>query len=209
MLGKYNFKISVSLRINWWKSIFDFYQFFILEGAIINKPETQINDEITDKEVRVLGPDGEQLGLMSAYEANKKAEDMGYDLVKISPNAVPPVCRIMDYSKYKFDQAKRLKELKKNQKVIEVKEIQLSMTIELHDMQVKAKHANRFLTSGDKVKVVLRMRGRQQAYANKGIEIVNSFVDMVAEVGEKEKEPKVEGRNIIVIVQPKKKQCKK
>ena len=176
-----------------------------MEEIIINKPETQINDEITDKEVRVLGPDGEQLGIMSSQEANHKAEEMGYDLVKISPNAVPPVCRIMDYSKYKFDQAKRLKELKKNQKVIDVKEIQLSMTIELHDMQVKAKHAVRFLTAGDKVKVVLRMRGRQQAYANKGIEIVNSFVEMITEVGEKEREPKVEGRNIIVIVQPKKK----
>lgn len=176
-----------------------------MEEIIINKPETQINDEITDKEVRVLGPDGEQLGIMSSQEANQKAEEMGYDLVKISPNAVPPVCRIMDYSKYKFDQAKRLKELKKNQKVIDVKEIQLSMTIELHDMQVKAKHAVRFLTAGDKVKVVLRMRGRQQAYANKGIEIVNSFVEMITEVGEKEREPKVEGRNIIVIVQPKKK----
>ena len=179
--------------------------FLFLEETIINKPETQINDEITDKEVRVLGPDGEQIGIMSALEANQKAEEMGYDLVKISPNAVPPVCRIMDYSKYKFDQAKRLKELKKNQKTIEVKEIQLSMTIELHDMQVKAKHALRFLTSGDKVKVVLRMRGRQQAYASKGVEIVNSFVEMIAEAGEKEKEPKVEGRNIIVIVQPKRK----
>ena len=167
--------------------------------------ETQINEEITDKEVRVLGPDGEQLGIMSAQEANQKAEEMGYDLVKISPNAQPPVCRIMDYSKYKFDQAKKLKELKKNQKVIDVKEIQLSMTIELHDMQVKAKHAVRFLTAGDKVKVVLRMRGRQQAYANKGIEIVNSFFEMLTEVGEKEREPKVEGRNVIVIVQPKKK----
>lgn len=176
-----------------------------MEEIIINKPETQINEEITDKEVRVLGPEGEQLGIMSAHEANQKAEEMGYDLVKISPNAQPPVCRIMDYSKYKFDQAKKLKELKKNQKVIDVKEIQLSMTIELHDMQVKAKHAVRFLTAGDKVKVVLRMRGRQQAYANKGIEIVNSFVEMLTEVGEKEREPKVEGRNVIVIVQPKKK----
>ena len=176
-----------------------------MEEIIINKPETQINEEITDKEVRVLGPEGEQLGIMSAQEANQKAEEMGYDLVKISPNAQPPVCRIMDYSKYKFDQAKKLKELKKNQKVIDVKEIQLSMTIELHDMQVKAKHAVRFLTAGDKVKVVLRMRGRQQAYANKGIEIVNSFVEMLTEVGEKEREPKVEGRNVIVIVQPKKK----
>ena len=178
---------------------------FFLEGKIINKPEAQINEEITDKELRVLGPDGEQLGIMSSTEANKKAEEMGYDLVKISPNAKPPVCRIMDYSKFKFDQAKRLKELKKNQKVMEVKEIQLSMTIELHDMQVKAKHAIRFLSDGNKVKVVLRMRGRQQAYATKGIEIVNSFVELLTEVGEKEKEPKVEGRNIIVIVQPKKK----
>lgn len=176
-----------------------------MEETIIKNPETQINEEITDREVRVLGPDGAQLGIMSAEEANRKAEDMGYDLVKISPNAVPPVCRIMDYSKYKFDQAKRLKELKKNQKVIDVKEIQLSMTIELHDMETKAKHAVRFLSGGDKVKVVLRMRGRQQAYSAKGIEIVNSFVDMLSEVGEKEKEPKVEGRNILVIVQPKKK----
>ena len=176
-----------------------------MEGTIIKNPETQINEEITDKEVRVLGPEGEQLGIMSAFEANKKAEDMGYDLVKISPNAVPPVCKIMDYSKFKFDQAKRLKELKKNQKVIEVKEIQLSMTIELHDMETKAKHAVKFLTAGNKVKVVLRMRGRQQAYASKGIEIVNNFALMLDEVGEKEKEPKVEGRNIVVIVQPKKK----
>lgn len=176
-----------------------------MEGKVINKPETQINYEITDKEVRLLGPDGEQLGIVSSEEANRRADEMGYDLVKISPNAVPPVCRIMDYSKYKFDQAKKLKELKKNQKVIEVKEIQLSMTIELHDMEIKAKHANKFLTSGNKVKVVLRMRGRQQAYATKGIEIVNNFLEMLAENGEKEREPKVEGRNIIVIVQPKKK----
>ena len=176
-----------------------------MEETIIKNPETQINDEITDKELRVLGPDGAQLGIMSAVEANRMADEMGYDLVKISPNATPPVCRIMDYSKYKFDQAKRLKELKKNQKVIDVKEIQLSMTIELHDMQVKAKHAVKFLTAGNKVKVVLRMRGRQQAYSQKGIEIVNNFTEMLAEVGEKEREPKVEGRNIIVIVQPKKK----
>lgn len=177
-----------------------------MEVTTIKNPETQINEDITDPELRVLGPDGAQLGIMSAAEANRIADEMGYDLVKISPNAKPPVCRIMDYSKFKFDQAKRLKELKKNQKVIEVKEIQLSMTIELHDMETKAKHANRFLTAGNKVKVVLRMRGRQQAYAAKGIEIVNSFAEMLSEVGEKEKEPKVEGRNIVVIVQPKKKQ---
>jgi len=182
-----------------------FTKFLFLEEIVINKPETQINNEITDKEVRLLGPDGEQLGIVSAEEANRKAEEMGYDLVKISPNAKPPVCRIMDYSKYRFDQAKKLKELKKNQKVISVKEIQLSMTIELHDMEVKAKHANKFLASGDKVKVVLRMRGRQQAYSAKGIEIVNNFISFLSENGEKERDPKIEGRNIIVIVQPKKK----
>ncbi len=142
---------------------------------------------------------------MSSDEANRKAEQFELDLVKISPNAKPPVCRIMDYGKYKFDQAKKLKELKKNQKVIEVKEVQLSMTIELHDMQVKAKHATRFLTDENKVKVVLRMRGRQQAYSSKGIEIVNQFCNMVSELGDKEKEPKVEGRNVVVTLVPKKK----
>ena len=178
---------------------------FFWRITTIAKLETQINQDITDKEIRVIGPEGEQLGIMSAAEANKKADEMGYDLVKISPNAVPPVCRIMDYGKFKFDQMKKLKELKKNQKITEVKEIQLSMTIEKHDMEVKAKHGNKFLQNGDKVKVVLRMRGRQQAYAQHGIEIVNDFYSMLAENGEKEKEPKIEGRNIIVIVAPKKK----
>lgn len=111
----------------------------------------------------------------------------------------------MDYGKYKFDQAKKLRELKKNQKVIEVKEIQLSMTIELHDMEIKAKHAIRFLTDENKVRVVLRMRGRQQAYSAKGIEIVNQFCMLCNEVGDKDKEPKVEGRNVVVTLLPKKK----
>lgn len=142
---------------------------------------------------------------MSSAEANKLAEQHELDLVKISPNAVPPVCRIMDYGKYRFDQAKKLKEIRKSQKVIEVKEIQLSMTIEMHDMEVKAKHATRFLQSDNKVRVVLRMRGRQQAYASKGIEIVNQFCDLVGEFGDKEKEPKVEGRNVVTTLVPKKK----
>ena len=142
---------------------------------------------------------------MTSAEANKKAEEAGLDLVKISPNAVPPVCRIMDYGKYRFDQAKKLKELKKNQKTIEIKEIQLSMTIELHDMEVKAKNALKFLNNGDKVKVVLRMRGRQQAYFAKGIEIVNQFCSMLSEAGDKETEPKVEGRNVVAMLVPAKK----
>ena len=178
---------------------------YFWRNVIIAKVETEVNHDITDKEVRVIGPNGEQFGVMSAYEANRKADEFELDLVKISPNAVPPVCRIMDYGKYKFDQAKKLRELKKNQKVIEVKEIQLSMTIELHDMEIKAKHAIRFLTDENKVRVVLRMRGRQQAYFQKGIEIVNQFCDLVSEVGDKDKEPKVEGRNVIVTLLPKKK----
>ena len=145
------------------------------------------------------------MGIVSRAEALAMAENEGLDLVMMSAGNGVAVCKILDYGKYKFDAIKREKELKKNQKVIEVKEIQLSMTIELHDMQVKAKHAVKFLSSGDKVKIVLRMRGRQQAYSQKGIEIVNNFAEMLAEVGEKEKDPKVEGRNIVVIVQPKKK----
>ena len=166
------------------------------------KQEHQINNEITDAQVRLLGANGEQLGIVSSAEANKMADEQGLDLVKISPNAVPPVCKIMDYGKFLFDKQKREKEQRKNQKVVELKEIQLSMTIELHDMQVKAKHATRFLAEGNKVKVELRMRGRQQAYWAKGVEICNNFYQMLTEVGTVEKEPKVEGRNVIMIVAP-------
>lgn len=142
---------------------------------------------------------------MTAAAANKLADEQGLDLVKISPNAVPPVCRIMDYGKFKFDQMKKEKELRKNQKIVEIKEIQLSMTIELHDMEIKAKHAIKFLQEENKVKIALRMKGRQQAYAAKGIEIVNNFCNMLNSVGIKEKEPKVEGRNIVVMFIPNKK----
>lgn len=140
---------------------------------------------------------------MSAAEANRLADEANLDLVKISPNAVPPVCRIMDYGKFKFDQMKREKEQRKNQKVVELKEVQLSMTIEFHDMQVKAKNATKFLQAGNKVKVALRMRGRQQAYFAKGIEICNQFYGLLEEFAIKDKEPKVEGRNILMILSPK------
>lgn len=169
------------------------------------KQEHQINANITDPQVRLVGANGEQLGIVSSAEANRIADEQNLDLVKISPNAVPPVCKIMDYGKFIFDKAKREKEQRKNQKVTELKEVQLSMTIELHDMQVKAKNAIKFLQAGNKVKVALWMRGRQQAYWAKGIEIANSFFDMIAEYGAKEKEAKVEGRNIIMIVAPLKK----
>ena len=167
------------------------------------KQEHQLNGEITDKEVRVIGENGEQLGVMSAVEANKIADDAGLDLVKISPNAVPPVCKIMNYGKFIFDKNKREKEARKNQKVIELKEVQLSMTIEQHDIDIKAKNTIKFLQAGNKVKVVLRMRGRQQAYSQKGIEIVNGFCSQVEEFSTKEKDPKVEGRNVVVVLSPK------
>jgi len=152
--------------------------------------------------VRLIGVHGEQVGIVSAAEANRLAEEAELDLVKISPNANPPVCRIMDYGKFKFDQAKREKEQRKKQKVIELKEIQLSMTIDQRDLEIKAKSADKFLTQGNKVKVVLKMRGRQQAYSARGIEIVKSFYEIVKNLGTCEKEPKVEGRNVVVIIAP-------
>lgn len=142
---------------------------------------------------------------MTSAEAQQKANEYELDLIKISPNAKPPVCRIIDYGKYRFDQMKKLKELKKNQKTIEIKEIQLSMTIEQHDIDIKAKHATKFLNDENKVKVVLRMRGRQQAYSQRAVEIVNAFCAQISEFGDKEKEPRIEGRNVVVMVAPKKK----
>ncbi|MBQ8451473.1 MAG: translation initiation factor IF-3 [Clostridia bacterium] len=165
--------------------------------------ETQINSSIRDPEVRVIGADGAQLGIMSSREANELAEKEGLDLVKISPNAVPPVCRIMDYGKYLFDKTKREKEQRKNQKVVALKEVQLSMTIEQHDIDIKAKNAIKFLQNGDKVKVSIRMSGRQQAYSDRGIETENKFAESLEELAVIEKPAKVEGRNIIMILAPK------
>ncbi len=140
---------------------------------------------------------------MSAVQANDLADKAGLDLVKISPSAVPPVCKIMNYGKYMFDRAKKEKEARKNQKIVELKEVQLSMTIEQHDIDIKARNAIKFLEAGNKVKVVLRMRGRQQAYSAKGIEIVNNFCNQIEAVSVKDKEPKVEGRNVVVVLSPK------
>lgn len=133
------------------------------------------------------------------------AESKGLDLAMIVSNSNPPVCKIMDYGKYKFEAIKKEKEIKKNQNVVELKEIQLSMTIDTHDILTKAKHANRFLQNGDKVKVVLRMKGRQQAYASNGVELVKSFFEHLEENGTIDKNPEIVGRNIIMIVSPKNK----
>ena len=139
---------------------------------------------------------------MTSKEAYQIALDNDLDLVLISPNAEPPVCKIIDYGKFKFDQAKRLKEQRKAQKTVDIKEVQLSMTIDKHDVEIKAKHAIRFLADGDKVKVSIRMRGRQQARPEIGVEIMNSFSELVKDVGTVEKVPEIMGRNIFMILAP-------
>lgn len=152
--------------------------------------------------MRVISATGEQLGIMSASAALQIAEEEELDLVKISPNAVPPVCKIMNYGKFKFEQAKKEKENRKNQKVVEVKEIYLSMTIDIGDLNVKAKKTMEILGDGNKVKVSIRMRGRQQAHAAMGIDVMRRFFDMLEGKAVMDKEPKTEGRNINMVLSP-------
>ena len=163
-----------------------------------------INDQITAKEVRLIGAEGEQLGVLPIAQAQDIADREGLDLVLMSPNANPAVCKLMDYGKYKFDTIKKEKELRKNQKVSEVKEIQLSMRIDDYHISFKLKNAQKILLEGDKVKVSLRMRGREQAYSQNAIEIVKKFVADLDEYGFIEKEPVIMGRNVSVVINPKK-----
>ena len=162
-----------------------------------------INEEIRDKEIRLIGQNGEQLGIMSARQALEMAEELELDLVKIAPQATPPVCKIMDYGKYKFEQGKREKEAKKNQKVIEVKEIRLSATIDTHDMEVKAKATEKFLKNGDKVKVTIRFRGRQIKHGDLGLDVMDAFYEMVKDSAAIDRPAKQEGRNMFMILTPK------
>ena len=166
------------------------------------KEQHQLNNEIRDKEVRVISSTGEQLGIMSALQALRLAEEEDLDLVKISPNAVPPVCKIMNYGKFKFEQAKREKENRKNQKTIELKEIYLSMTIDVGDLNVKAKKTIELLEDGNKVKVSIRMRGRQMAHASMGVDVMKRFFDMLGGKAVMDKAPLTEGRNIFMILSP-------
>lgn len=175
-----------------------------MEVAIIKPQELEINQQIRDREVRVIDPLGKQLGVMSSRQAYFMARDVDLDLVKISPNANPPVCKIMDYGKYRFEQSKKLREAKKNQRVIEVKEIQLSTTIDTGDLNTKAKKAAEILTDGNKVRVTIRMRGRQQLHPEFGQEVMSTFAEMLAAESVVEKPPKIEGRNIWMVLAPKK-----
>lgn len=162
----------------------------------------QVNQAIRDKEVRLIGADGEMVGIMSAYQALRLAEEADLDLVKISPNAVPPVCKIMDYSKFKYEQAKRDKESRRNQTVIEIKEIRLSMTIDVGDIAVKTKQCLKFLEQGNKVKVSIRMKGRENARAYQGVKVMQDFFDGLDGKAIQDKKPMTEGRMITMMLSP-------
>ncbi|MBQ6426632.1 MAG: translation initiation factor IF-3 [Clostridia bacterium] len=162
-----------------------------------------INEEIRDPQVRVIDENGTQLGIMAIADAQKLAYQKDLDLVKISPNSNPPVCKLMNYGKYRFEMIKREKEQKKNQKVIEVKETRLSATIDTHDMEVKAKATRKFLQDGNKVKVSIRFRGRQITHGDIGEEVMDKFYEMLSDCAVKEKAPKQEGRNMLMVLAPK------
>lgn len=166
--------------------------------------EFLINDEITDKEIRLIDADGSMLGIMPASEALELAFKKDLDLVKISPNAEPPVCKIADYNKTMYEKAKKEKEARKSQKVVELKEIRLSVKIEEHDFDVKIKNAHKFLKEGNKVKASIRFKGRQQKYAQDGKDVLTRFSEAIKEVGIIEKTPALEGRTMAMILSPKK-----
>ncbi len=162
-----------------------------------------INEEIRDPQVRLIDENGGQLGIVDIRTAQKMADERELDLVKIAPNSDPPVCKFMDYGKYRFEMSKREKEQRKNQKIIELKEIRLSSTIDLRDMEIKAKQCVKFLGEGDKVKVSIRFRGRQITHNEIGAEVMSRFFEMVTDSAVKEKMPKMEGRSMFMILAPK------
>ncbi|MBQ6465493.1 MAG: translation initiation factor IF-3 [Oscillospiraceae bacterium] len=163
----------------------------------------QINEEITDKEVRLIGADGEQLGIMSGEAALQVAIEHDMDLVKIAPGSNPPVCRIMDYGKYRFEQTKKEKEAKKNQRIIEIKEIRMSPGIDTNDFNTKLKNGQKFLADGDRVKVSVRFRGREMAHTEIGEQLLREFAAQCAEIANLDKAPKLEGRNMSIFLSPK------
>ena len=176
---------------------------FIIATAGKSK-ELEINGQIRDREVRLIGADGEQKGVVSIQVAMRAAEDAGLDLVKIAPQAVPPVCKVLDYGKYRFEQQKKEKEAKKNQKVVELKEIRLSLNIDTNDFNTKANQAIKFLKNGDKVRIKVRYRrARELSHANLGEELMQRVLEAVSEYGACEKPAKLEGKNYMAVVAPK------
>jgi translation initiation factor IF-3 len=165
--------------------------------------KTAVNEQIRDREVRLIGEDGEQLGVMSAREAMKLAREADLDLVKIAPNAKPPVCKIVDYGKYRYEQARKEKEAKKKQRTMEVKEIRLSPNIDMNDLNTKANQARKFLSKGDRVKVSLRFRGRELAHINYSKQILDSFYEKLEDISVVEKPAKMEGRTMVMFLSEK------
>ena len=163
----------------------------------------QLNEDINDREVRLIGENGEQMGIVSSDEALRIAEERGLDLVKIPPQAVPPVCKLMNYGKYRFEQSKREKEARKNQHVVEIKEIRMSPGIDVGDFNTKLKNAQKFLADGNRVKVSVRFRGREMAHTNIGEQLLTSFAAQCSEIATMDKNPKMEGRNMFMFLSPK------
>lgn len=174
-----------------------------MEVFFIRKNELAMNEEIRDREVRLIDTDGGALGIMSSMEAQKLALAKDLDLVKIVPNAKPPVCKIMDYGKAMFEKEKKEKEARKKQKIISVKEVRVSAKIEEHDFDFKVKNANKFLSDGDKVKVSIRFRGREMQYTALGKEVLLKFAEAVKDVGVVDKEPRLEGKSMMMFLNPK------
>ncbi len=168
---------------------------------IIN--EAMINEQIRDKEVRLIGLDGEQIGIVSIKVAQQRANEANLDLVKIAPQAKPPVCKIMDYGKYKFDATKKEKEARKKQKTISIKEVRLSASIQANDLNTKLRHAQKFLVAGDKVKISVIFRGREMMHKERGQELLDQAIDQLKEFGEADAKPKLEGRSMGVLLSPK------
>lgn len=176
----------------------------LIIGGVFTISDLMINEQIRDKEVRLIGENGEQLGIVSSKEALKMAEEAGLDLVKIAPKAEPPVCKIIDYGKYKYEMVRKEKEAKKKQKTVELKEIRLSPNIESNDLNTKINSARKFISKGDKVKVTLRFRGREMAHMQQSKHILDDFAEALAEIAVVEKAPKVEGRSISLVLAEKK-----
>ena len=163
----------------------------------------ELNEEINDKEIRLIGSEGEQMGIMSSAEALKIADEQGLDLVKISPQAVPPVCKLMNYGKFRFEQSKREKEAKKNQHVVEIKEIRMSPGIDVGDFNTKLKNAQKFVADGNRVKVSVRFRGREMAHTDIGKDLLDRFAEQCTEVANLDKPAKLEGRMMSIFLSPK------
>ncbi len=174
-----------------------------MEVLNISSKELQINEQIRDREIRVIDSDGSQLGIMPAKKAMELAEQKNLDLVKIAPQATPPVCKIIDYGKYRFEQSKREKEQRKNQRVVEIKEVRLSLNIDTHDFETKKNHAMRFIAEGNKVKASIRFRGREMGHPELGQEIMKRFAAAMEEAANVERPPKLEGRTMLMFLAPK------